>query len=144
MDIKRNKCINSALPFVDYVKELARPRAHLTTHSSHSSISDMEVKYDCVSSDHLPLCFSIYAKLLPSPEATIHTAIDVPHEVLRCTNPNCNDEAHRYLLSNLYNDVIKLLKDAAEVIPTKANNRSSKYTVLGLNDLVRDSHQAGR
>ena len=35
----------------------------LTTHSSHSSISDMEVKYDCVSSDHLPLCFSIYVKL---------------------------------------------------------------------------------
>ena len=30
----------------------------LITRSSHSSISDMEVKYDCVSSDHLPLCFS--------------------------------------------------------------------------------------
>ena len=144
----------------------------LTTHSSHSSISDMEVKYDCVSSDHLPLCFSIYVKLLPSSEATIqeqihaphpvlnavspqdlhnyHTqtglllsAIDVPHEVLRCTNPNCNDEAHRTLLSNLYN-IIKSLKDAAEAIPTKANNTSSKYTVLGWNDLVRDSHQAAR
>ena len=129
----------------------------------------MEVKYDCVSSDHLPLCFSLYVKLLPSPEATIqeqihaphpvwnaaspqdlydyHTqtglllsAIDVPHEVLRCTNPNCNDEAHRTLLSNLYNDIIK----SAEVIPTKANNTSSKYTVLGWNDLVRDSHQAAR
>ena len=129
----------------------------------------MEVKYDCVSSDHLPLCFSLYVKLLPSPEATIqeqihaphpvwnaaspqdlhnyHTqtglllsAIDVPHEVLRCTNPNCNDEAHRTLLSNLYNDIIK----SAEVIPTKANNTSSKYTVLGWNDLVRDSHQATR
>ena len=35
------------------------------------------------------------------------SAIDVPHEVLRCTNPNCNDEAHRTLLSNLYNDIIK-------------------------------------
>ena len=145
----------------------------LTTHSSHSSISDMEVKYVCVSSDHLPLCFSIYAKLLPSSEATIqeqihaprpvwnaaspqdldnyHTqtglllsAIDVPHEVLRYTNPNCNDEAHRTLLSNLYNDIVKSLKDAAEVIPTKANNTSSKYTVLGWNDLVRDSHQAAR
>ena len=115
----------------------------------------------------------IYVKLLPSSEATIqeqiqaphpvwnaaspqdlhnyHTqtglllsAIDVPHEVLRCTNPNCNDEAHRTLLSNLYNDIIKSLKDAAEVIPTKANNTSSKYTVIGWNDLVRDSHQAAR
>ena len=72
------------------------------------------------------------------------SAIDVPHEVLRCTNPNCNDEANRTLLSNLYNDIIKSLKDAAEVIPTKANNTSSKYTVLGWNDLVRDSHQAAR
>ena len=68
------------------------------------------------------------------------SAIDVPHEVLRCTNPNCNDEAHRTLLNNLYNDII----DAAEAIPTKANNPSSKYTVLGWNDLVRDSHQAAR
>ena len=58
------------------------------------------------------------------------SAIDVPHEVLRCTNPNCNDEAHRTLLSDLYNDIIKSLKDAAEVIPTKANNTSSKYSVL--------------
>ena len=58
------------------------------------------------------------------------SAIYVPHEVLRCTNPNCNEEAHRTLLSNLYNDIIKSLKDAAEVIPTKANNTSSKYTVL--------------
>ena len=48
------------------------------------------------------------------------------------------------MLSNLYNDIIKSLKDAAEVIPTKANNTSSKYTVLGWNDLVRDSHQAAR
>ena len=38
------------------------------------------------------------------------SAIDVPHEVLRCTNPNCNDEAHRTLLSKLYNDIIKSLK----------------------------------
>ena len=30
----------------------------LTTHSSHSSISDMEVRYDCVSSDHL--CTLLY------------------------------------------------------------------------------------
>ena len=72
------------------------------------------------------------------------STIDVPHEVLRCTNPSGYDEAHRTLLSKLYNDIIKSLKDAAEVIPTKANNMSSKYTVLGWNDLVRDSHQAAR
>ena len=48
------------------------------------------------------------------------------------------------MLSNLYNDIIKSLNDAAEAIPTKANNTSSKYTVLGWNDLVRDSHQAAR
>ena len=72
------------------------------------------------------------------------SAIDVPCEVLRCTNPNCNYEAHRTLLNNLYNDIIKSLKDAAEVIPTKANNSFSKYTVLGWNDLVRDSDQAAR
>ena len=132
----------------------------------------MEVEYDCVSSYHLPLCFTISAKLLPSSEAPtqehiqapcpvwnaacpqdLHnyytqtglllSAIYVPHEVLRCTNPNCNDEAHRTLLSNIYN-IIKSPKDAAEVIPTKANNTSSKHTVLGWNDLVRNSHQAAR
>ena len=36
------------------------------------------------------------------------------------------------------------LKDAAEAIPTKASTTSSKHTVLGWNDLVRDSHQAAR
>ena len=72
------------------------------------------------------------------------SAIDVHHEVLRCTNSNCNDEAHRTFLSTFYNDIIKSLKDAAEAIPTKANNMSSKYAVLGWNDLVRDSHQAAR
>ena len=87
---------------------------------------------------HLVLC-----GMLPPPRMLL-SAIDVPHEVLRCTNPNCNDEAHRTLLSNLYNDIIKSLKDAAEVIPTKANNTFSKYTVLGWNDLVRDSYQAAR
>ena len=122
-----------------------------------------------VSSDHLPLYFTISAKLLPSSEAptqeqiqpscpvwnaaslqdlhNYHTqtglllsAIDVPHDVLRCTNPNCNDETHRALLCKLYNN-IKSLKDAAKAIPTKASNTSS---VLGWNDLVRDSHQAAR
>ena len=39
----------------------------------------------------------------------------------------CNDEAHCTLLSNLYNDIIKSLKDAAETIPTKANNTSSNF-----------------
>ena len=58
------------------------------------------------------------------------SAIGVPHEVLRCTNSNCNDEAHRTLQCKLYNDIIKSLKDVAEVIPTKANNTSSKHTVL--------------
>ena len=62
------------------------------------------------------------------------SAIDVPHEVLYCTNSN--DEAHRTLLCKLYNGIIKSLKDAAEAIPTKANNMSSKHTVLGWNDLV--------
>ena len=48
------------------------------------------------------------------------------------------------MLCKLYNDIIKSLKDAAEAIPTKASNTSSKHTVLCWNDLVRDSHQAAR
>ena len=72
------------------------------------------------------------------------SGIDIPHEVLRCTNPNCTDEAHRTLLSKLYNYIIKSLKDDAEVTSPKANNTSSKYTGLGRNDLVRDSYLPAR
>ena len=51
----------------------------LTTHSSHSSIIDVEVKYDCVSSNHLPLCFTKHAKLLPSSEAPPFIHPFIPH-----------------------------------------------------------------
>ena len=64
--------------------------------------------------------------------------------VLCCIHPNFNYEIHRTLLCKLYNTIIKLLKDAAEAIPTKASNTFSKHTVLDWNDLVRDSHQAAR
>ena len=126
----------------------------------------MEVKYDYVSSDHLPLRLTISAKLLPFSEvptqeqiqppcpvwnvASPHdlhnyrtqiglllSAIDISYNVLCSTNPNYNDEAHRTLLSKLYNDIIKSPKDTAEAIQTKANNnKSSKHTVLGWNDLL--------
>ena len=141
----------------------------LTTHYSHSSISDMEVKYDCVSSDRLPLCFivqvitffptqeqiqppgPVWNAVTPQDLHNYHTqsglllsAIDIPHEVLCCISHNCNDEAHRIFPCKLYNGFTKSLKDAADAIPTKASNTSSKHTVLGWNDLVRDSHQAAR
>ena len=102
----------------------------LTTHSSHSSISDMEVKYDRVSSDHLPLCFTISAKSLPSSEAPTQEQIqapcpvwnaaspqdlhhyhtqtglllsttDLPHEVLSCTNLNVMINPSHFAMQNL-------------------------------------------
>ena len=59
----------------------------LITHSSHSSISDMEVKYDCASSDHLPLCFTISAKLLPSSEAPYTGANSTTLSCVECCHP---------------------------------------------------------
>ena len=50
---------------------------------------------------------------------------------------------HCFLLYVLCN-IIKSLKNTAEVIPTKASNISSKHAVLGWNNLVRDSHLAAR
>ena len=37
----------------------------LCTHSSHSSVSDMVINYDCVSLDHFPVSFTIYVKFYP-------------------------------------------------------------------------------
>ena len=80
-----------------YISDAHRSRSWLnhllSTYSSHSSISNMEFKYDCVSSDNLPLCFTISAKLLPSSETN-----------LCCIHPNCNDELSHSLLYKLYND----------------------------------------
>ena len=143
----------------------------LTTHSSHSSIYDMALNMN-VSRPTIYLCFTVSAKLLPSSDAPTQEQIQPPCPVWNaatprisitiiqkmvcfnlqfmylvkfcCTNPNCNDEAHRTVLCKLYNDTINSLTDAAETIPTKASNTSSKYTVLDWNCLVRDSHQASR
>ena len=38
------------------------------THSSHSSVSDMVINYDCVSSDDFPPSLIISIKLLPNSE----------------------------------------------------------------------------
>ena len=145
----------------------------LTTHSSHSTISDMAVNYDCVSSDHFPLGFTISVNLLPYSEASnqehvghsspkwdtatlqdlknyytqtglLLSAINVPHDALCCTDPNCNDEDHYSDLCKFYDDITNLLSDAAGVITTKAHNSSSKHFVLGWNDLVSEFHQAAR
>ena len=145
----------------------------LCTHSSHSSVSDMVINYDCVSSDHFPLSFTISIKLLPTSESSttqqtcksspmwdcasshdllnyynnsgsLLSGIDVPHAALSCTNPNCHDVAHQLLLCKFYNDIIHSLTDASDVIPTKTYNTSRKFNVPGWNDLVRDSHQAAR
>ena len=145
----------------------------LCTHSSHSSVSDMTINYNCVSSDHCPLLFTISIKLLPTSEACttkqtcklspmwdcasshdllkdytksgyLLSGIDVPHAALSCTNSNCHDEAHQLLLCNFYNDTIHSLMDASDVIPTKTHNTSRKFNVPGWNDLARDSHQAAR
>ena len=145
----------------------------LTTHSSHSTISDMAVNYDCVSSDHFPLGFTISVNLLPYSEASnqehvgqsspkwdtatlqdlknyytqtglLLSAINVPHDALCCTDPNCIDEDHYSDLCKFYDDITNLLSDAAGVIPTKAHNSSSKHFVLGWNDLVSEFHQAAR
>ena len=70
--------------------------------------------------------------------------INVPHDALSCTDPNCNDEAHYSHLCKFYEDITNLLRDAAGAIPTKAHNSSSKHFVLGWNDLVSESHQAAR
>ena len=70
------------------------------------------------------------------------SAINVPHNALSCTDPNCNDEAHYSHLCKFYEDITNLLSDAA--IPTKAYNSSSKHFVLGWNALVSESRQAAR
>ena len=53
----------------------------------------MEIKYDCVSSDHLTLCFTIYAKLLPSSEAPIQEQIQAPCPVWNAASPQ---DLHKY------------------------------------------------
>ena len=132
----------------------------------------MAVNYDCVSSDHFPLGFTISVNLLPYSEASnqehvgqscpkwdaatlqdlknytqtglLLSAINVPHDALCCTDLNCNDEDHYSDLCKFYEDITNLLSDAAGAIPTKAHNSSSGHLVLGWNDLVSESHQAAR
>ena len=58
----------------------------LCTHSSHSSVSDMVINYDCVSSDHFPLSFTISIKLLPTSESS--TTQQTPPMTFSTITPN--------------------------------------------------------
>ena len=168
---------NLPLESFTYVSDAHGSRSRLDhvlcTHSSHSSVADMVINYDCRSSDNFPVSFTISVKLPPTSEASttkqtckpspvwdctssqdlpnyysrtgsLLSGIDVPQTALCCTNPNCHDEAHQLFLCKFYNDVINSLTGASYVIPTKIHNTFSKHTDPGWNDLVRYSHQVAR
>ena len=58
----------------------------LCTHSSHSSVSDMVTNYDCVSSDHFPLSFTISIKLLPTSESSTTQQTCKPSPMWDCAS----------------------------------------------------------
>ena len=82
MQSRRRHCIEMQLRHFQMHLHLNR-----SLHSSHSSVFDMKVKYDCVSSDHLPLCFTISAKLLPSSESPTQKQIQPPCPMWNAATP---------------------------------------------------------
>ena len=105
----------------------------------------MAVNYDCVSSDHFPLGFTISVNLLPYSETSDQEHVRqscpkwdstrpqqllyenwfaaVPHDALCCTDPNCNDEAHYSHLCKFYEDNTNVLSDAAAQYPLRLITR---------------------
>ncbi len=65
--------------------------------------------------------------------------VELPYDVLKCTNPNCKDLSHVKCLNEMYDNIIMSLKTASNLcIPHKAKARF--VPVPGWNDFVKEKY----
>ncbi|ELU09064.1 hypothetical protein CAPTEDRAFT_218181 [Capitella teleta] len=125
----------------------------VSTLQAHLSITDINIAYDVLSSDHFPLAMSFE---LPTKRATksdieayhrrcspLLSSIAIPHVALLCSDAQCDNISHREALSKLYRDITNaMLTSSAASIPTKRQQRHKP--VPGWNEFVKEHHAAAR
>lgn len=112
----------------------------LITQSARQCVTNVHIKYDTMSSDHLPLIVECNLNILtPKMSPNMKTdknvvwgyrndeqiakytnecnkllkIIDFPIEFASCADYFCGDSGHRHILDKMYSDIVTALRDAA-------------------------------
>ena len=136
---------------------------------AHDSISKMEVYYNYVTDDHVPIGVELNIQHVPehagnnqnvrkkldwsiASEAaldqycnttdTLLQSIDIPYDALSCRNARCSSEIHRRQLDRFYNDVVDCLTTSSRHLET--SSRRHRASRPGWNAHVAEAHSAAR
>ena len=139
----------------------------------HSVIKHIAVKYDYVTSDHLPVCVSLdldkaqtttleidagsraptvrwqsmskedLARYLGITEAEL-SSVKLHHELLLCDNPNCDSTSHTQAIDSMYCSIVNALKASSEAF-VKDNSTQKKQPIIpSWNEYCREAHSDAR
>ena len=143
----------------------------VSTMGAHNIISSVKILEDFLGSDHLPVSVNLDINQLPatnvndSPKQTPKTVnwnkvdapsinryctltenalqhVNLPINALNCKDPACTDATHRQGISDMYNDISKILKESSDSIIREG--KLSYATIPGWNEHVKEQHEAAR
>lgn len=134
---------------------------------AHDSISKMEVRYDLITDDHVPIGVELNFQHIPeltdnsqnnrkkldwscASEAALDQycittdnllqSVDIPYDALSCRNTLCNDESHIRKLDRFYNDIVNCLTLSSRHLETPS--RCHRASRPGWNAHVAEAHSA--
>ncbi|XP_026744251.1 uncharacterized protein LOC113505646 [Trichoplusia ni] len=140
----------------------------LVTENAWSTVTNINVKYDVYWSDHFPLILSCNINMI-SPKI-VHSVrvpnkivwgtrdtkqieqynkicnslfrdLDYPTEFTGCDGKLCNNVDHKVIISNMYNNIVKILREWAV---RSYILHKKKPRVIGWNKHVRSAHDQAR
>ena len=150
----------STYTFVSAVNGMTSWLDHVVcTSSMHSLITEINVDYSYVTSDHLPMVVALDVNLglvalneqiSSSPGTTISWdkltmedtelysslteeylgKIKLNHALILCDNPHCTDAAHIAAVDRMYNEIINALQDASTELQENSGKKH-KSQILG-------------
>ena len=136
-------------------------------------ISDINIEYNYVSSDHLPLCVCLdfsRVEVITSSSGQAETRkkvsweklsdrdiaryseltaeyisnADLPFDLLMCNDPLCNVSAHRVDIDSMYDKLLTFLKSASHVLSTEKHVQRDVKQIPGWNAWVKEHHSHAR
>lgn len=142
----------------------------ICTADGHASLENVNILYSFATSDHIPLSLSLNVgnitalvikgnsvstpkldwskatkenidKYTTSTDALLQT-VKLPRAALTCLDPNCKNAKHCSDLCELYEDIIKCLRDSTHCL--QSNGHKSWSVKPGWNDFVDEHHAAAR
>jgi hypothetical protein len=142
----------------------------VSTISAHEIIRNIEVLYNFVTSDHLPVCMEIALDLvhldicqssnsvssikwdaLGDQDLTefkensdkLLAEVHINHALLLCNNIECSDPSHLSAINRLYNEIAESLLGASSSLMDNARKQQFSQ-VMGWNDICKEAHSQAR